>query len=206
MRRSLVRDQGEEIGRQVCFSRPRSRRGRYRSTRASSPVRLSRRGRPTLQSYERICERFPDNGGAGLAPDTQIAAMTQLLSGELRAGTVTARRPRAARAWAERSDEPCTASSTARSSVAWWPRDCRPCHTGVRGQPDDGEICFPEDMSNPSHNQSQLRAAPTKDDGRGQAPTTLADGRLARERPWCYRLGRSWQAKTQGRSRPSPFH
>ena len=95
MRRSLVRDQGEEIGRQVLPFATAFKTWRYRSTRASRPGRLSRRGRPTLQSYKRIRERFPDTGVSGLPLETQGVAITQLLSCELRAGAVKARRPRA---------------------------------------------------------------------------------------------------------------
>lgn len=49
-----------------------------------------------------------------------------------------------------------------------------PCHTGVRGQPDNGEICFPEDMSNPSHTQVTCGRRRRRTMDAGQAPTTLA--------------------------------
>ena len=119
MRRSLVRDQGEETGRQVSPFATTFQAWRYRSKR-DLRAGMAKPSRPScvLQSYERICERFPDTGVAWLRLEAQGVAITQLQSGELRAGAVKARRPRADRAWAERSDEHCTAPSTARSSVA----------------------------------------------------------------------------------------
>lgn len=129
MRRSLDRDQGEEIGGQVSPFATASRRGRYRSTRDLRPGRLSWRGRRALQSYKRTCGRFPDTGVVGHPLRRQMEAITQLLSGELRAGAVKARRPRADHA---RGRSEATSLARRRAQIKALLRDGRRTAGGAR--------------------------------------------------------------------------
>jgi hypothetical protein len=62
-----------------------------RATRAPGTANPSRTS--SLQSDERICGRFPDTGIAWRPLETHVEAITQLPSGELRAGAVKARSP-----------------------------------------------------------------------------------------------------------------
>src|SRR3989442_6203515 len=95
VRRSLVRDQGGGIGEQNDYWRPAFNKRPLPIEEALRPGRLSRRGRCSLQSYERTCGRFPDTAIVWCPLETHVEAITQLPSGELRAGAVKARRPRA---------------------------------------------------------------------------------------------------------------
>ena len=95
MRRSLDRDQGEEIGRQVSPFATASKRGRYRSTRDLRPGRLSGADVVPSNPINAPAGDFLTLASSGILFERQMEAITQLLSGELRAGAVKARRPRA---------------------------------------------------------------------------------------------------------------
>ena len=94
-------------------------------------------------------------------------AITQLQSGELRAGAVKARRPRAdtrvggAKRRALHGAE--HRSMLGRVMAAQTTADA----TQVLRQPDDGEIRFPEDASESRHNQMTAGGA-NEDDGHGK--------------------------------------
>ena len=151
-------------------SRPRFKRGRYRSTRDLRPGRLSRRGRRALQSYKRTCGRFPDTGVAGLPLERQVEAITQLLSGELRAGAVKARRPRADHA---RGRSGATSLARRRAQLEAFLRDGLgpPLQPGrCREVPDEREPRVPRHVTRAVTHANDARAALDEDDEHGRAP------------------------------------
>jgi hypothetical protein len=94
-----------------------------------------------------------------------MEAITQLPSGELCAGAVKARRPRALYA---RGRSEATSLARRRAQLETRLRDGRGTAaraTEVFSQPDDWEIRFPENISQSVTHPSHMRAARTKDEG-----------------------------------------
>jgi hypothetical protein len=95
------------------------------------------------------CGRFPDTAIVRRPLETNEEAVTQLPSGELRAGGVKARRPRADHA---RGRSEATSLARRRAQLEARLRDGRELSPGAAlmfDQPDDGEVRFQEDVSEP---------------------------------------------------------
>jgi hypothetical protein len=151
---------------------------------------------------ERIRERFPDTGVAWLRLETQGVAITQLHSGELRAGAIKAQRPRAGTRVGgakRRALHGAEHSSTLGCVMA-----ARTTAEAKRGllHLDDGDIRFQDEASEPRDTyvtggrRERRRWTP-------QAADNLPDGQWGVSDPRVSALGRSRRAKGEGRSRPS---
>lgn len=113
---------------------------------------------------------FLTRASSGVHLKTYLEAITQLPSGELRAGAVKARRPRAATrvGGAERRALHGAehSSKLERVMAANYADAGQP----FADEPDDGGVRFPEDMRNPQHSQMTCGRRGRKTMDTGQAP------------------------------------